>query len=138
MRSETEVAAELQAAREAYHVAAETESSAQLYARSQDIKALMQEQSDLLSAGAVPCPGCGSAPHGCLKTPVKGGKSPAPAVYEVGCLACPPLVEPAGEGQALVTERRAQSYSASGAVAAWNSSSYLPGQVVSLDTPDPA
>jgi hypothetical protein len=137
-KTEAELTAALEAARAAYHTAHETETVAQLHARSQEIKGLMQSLNDLLSAGANPCPACGVLPHGCCKTPATvRGKTIAAPIYEVGCLGCPPLEEETDLGT-RVTERRAQSYSPETAVLLWNAGQYLPGTVRPAATPLPA
>lgn len=56
------------------------------------VVALQKELSDVITAGANPCPDCGELPHGLEQPSGKGGIE-----YEVGCVAgCPDLELPDG------------------------------------------
>ena len=78
----------LQAARDAYQAAAPRETEQELRTRSTAIRAAMQAASDAITIGAVPCPTCGGAPHGRVKTPAhEHNAATIPALYEIRCLA---------------------------------------------------
>lgn len=62
------------------------------------IKELRQEMSDSIAAGANPCPKCGTAPHGMLKTPET---DKAPEQFEIGCIPCDGPDAPAARGWSI-------------------------------------
>lgn len=60
------------------------------------IEKLQQELQSVLTNGAIKCPGCGTMPHGMIKTPAVrdlAGNIVAPELYEIGCLSCKPRAE---------------------------------------------
>lgn len=119
MRNETEVRAALEAARTAYREAAPAEREPLAAA----VEQLSAELSATIAAGAEPCATCGNVPHGMLRTPAVGR---TPAIYEVGCLVCPPVAEPdADSGEPRTVSVAALGLSAAGAVAAWNASRFV-------------
>jgi len=103
-RDEATINAEMAKLQAKYHEESGTFTAAKAKSYGDGLKSLRAEISDLISEGAEPCPACKNKPHGMLKTPAT---DKAPAKYEVGCLNCP-------------GGRRAQGWSRSEAVAAWN------------------
>lgn len=116
MRDERTILADLKAERSAYHDACqgEGETLGKLSAREAKIASLQKELVACLTKGAKPCPRCGSAPHGRVKTPeYRTGpklRRLVPAVYEVACLLCTPADE----------ELSGQGASPKAAVGEWN------------------
>lgn len=84
-RTEAQITADIVAARAAYQDAVDTEPRATVEALSGVVHDLLDELSSVLSEGADPCPTCGTAPHGMLKTEAVKDNPP---IYEVGCLTC--------------------------------------------------
>jgi hypothetical protein len=124
MRDPLVVLTELEAARAAYHEAANVEPAPALAKRSEAIKALMAEFSDSIADGAMLCPECSDVPYGRLKsrertthtpglkvgnTKIKPSKHYTPTIYEVGCTTC---------GNYSLSASQAE------AVAKWNTSQY--------------
>jgi hypothetical protein len=125
MRDEAAILAELEKARQGYHEAAQKEPAPKLAERSATIRALQQELSDLLSAGATVCPDCGNKPHGMRKTqyeiPLPGAQPITVAIYEIGCLACLPTIIPRNPPEPQMRhEPRIRAGSVEEAVRLWN------------------
>src|SRR5262245_12716425 len=74
------------------------------------LRDLARELSAAISSGANPCQTCDRPPLGMLKTPAYfNGGIEVPAVYEVGCIFCPPqLVVNEERGVALIIEGKPQ------------------------------
>jgi hypothetical protein len=89
MKDPLAILTELEAARAAYHEAANIEPAPALTKRSEAIKALMAEFSASITGGAKPCPECKAVAYGRLKSrESSGGKHYTPNIFEVGCMAC--------------------------------------------------
>lgn len=87
MRTETEIKAEIETLRVDYQASAQPELSDR-------IKKASHELSELYSSGANVCPSCGEAPFGMLRCAEHMDRGRVvPALYEVGCLVCPPVVD---------------------------------------------
>lgn len=104
MRTEKQITKEIAEIRAAYQEAAATRPAAEARAILEPLKGLQQELSDLLSAGAKPCPMCGAAAMGMTRE-----AKPHLGRFEVGCPACP---------------IRARAHSVAEAVADWNAGEY--------------
>ena len=74
-----ELERELTALREEYHEISQTATAPDLAAKSDVIKAKMQEIGSVLVKGANPCGECGQVPIGVKRRP---------GVFEIGCPAC--------------------------------------------------
>jgi hypothetical protein len=123
MRKPETIAADLEAARAAYHEAANEEPAPELRRQSEKIKALMAELSDCIAHGAEDCPQCGNSPHGMIRSPEYRSRGRlVPAVYAVGCLVCPGLY--------------ADGASPEAAARAWNAGEYVerPAQIKPAST----
>jgi len=110
MRTEDVIRADLDAARAEYHERSQVAAAPELATRTAQIVALGAELSATIAAGANPCPKCKGTPAGMQKTPAITGRSPKPAVYEVGCGAC---------------GLRSRHWTAAGAVTAWNAGEHV-------------
>lgn len=100
------------------------------------VKTLSLELDAYISHGASNCTNCGLKPMGMLKTPAysKDGLD-YPAVFEVGCVHCPPFLVEREDGTALVVEganvkvkRRSYSsraFSAKEASEKWNAQDFV-------------
>lgn len=107
-RTEAQITAELDDARAAYLAAADTATPTERAALSQRVRTLQAELGAALSAGADPCPRCGTAPFGLQKRP---------GVYEVGCLTC---------------DARARAASPDKAVTRWNDGEFTPRRAAAV------
>lgn len=112
MRKEAEIRAELESARAAYQAEANTAPAARAHELGGRVRALQAELAAALAEGAQPCAGCGSLPHGMLRSEASGR---VPAIYEVGCLRC------GTEGAPVA----ARGLTPAAAVAAWNASEFV-------------
>jgi len=132
MRTIEEIQSELNSALSAFHEKAMTAIATESQASSKTIRALRAELSAAYSKGADVCPACKTPPLGMLRSPAYTmNERLIPAVYEVGCIRCPPvLVEIDGK-------KRRQSYSAhadspAGAVQRWNNQEWVTDSKIDL------
>jgi hypothetical protein len=134
-RNEGDILAELIAAKEAYGALAANKvvSVGELEAAGATVRTLSNELSAYLVDGAKPCGGCGASGSviGMLKTPPRTiNGMDYPAVWEVGCISCPPYLVEREDGSKLLIDGKAsavkrRSWSARGfsrdeTVAKWN------------------
>jgi len=102
-----------------------------------ELKALSKELDESLTTGAVNCKNCDAKPMGMLKTPAYTTPQgvDVDAVYEVGCVFCPPQLVERENGKALlvdgtrvVVKRRsysARATSAAETVRKWNEGEWV-------------
>lgn len=150
---------ERQTAAESYAALAQDGNSSQkdLAAAAQKVKELGAELAAAISEGAEVCQQCQAPPLGMVKTPAyENAGVEVPAVFEVGCIHCPPYLVPDElRGAEIVIDGVKQkvarrSYSArantpADAVARWNAGQFvqdtlidrIPGLVVQA-APAPA
>ena len=107
-RTEKEILINLRETLEAYAALAANENSTQAELRDSiaAIKALNQELGEYVIQGAENCD-CGAVPMGMLKTPAYYDQAKGldvPAVWEVGCVFCPPFLVEREDGKALIIE----------------------------------
>lgn len=88
MRDPLLILDELDAARAAYHEAANVEPAPKLAERSAAIKELMAEFVAAVTDGAQACPECKAVAYGRLKSRESGGKAYKPTIFEIGCHKC--------------------------------------------------
>jgi len=107
-RTEKQILIDLREAREGYAALASNENStqAQLRDAAAAVKALNAELGEYIVRGADPCE-CNATPMGMLKTPgyydqAKGVD--VPAVWEVGCVYCNPVLVEREDGKALIID----------------------------------
>lgn len=92
MRTIKEVKLDLLPALDAARAASVKGTRDEEQAASRVVEALQKELSDVITAGAKPCPRCKNMPHGMEHPTGKGGIE-----YEVGCIAgCPPFAHDDG------------------------------------------
>ena len=107
-RTEKEILSDLREAQEAYAALAANENSTQAQLRDaiKAVTALNTELGEYLIQGAENCD-CGAVPMGMLKTPAYYDQAKGldvPAVWEVGCVYCPPFLVEREDGKALIIE----------------------------------
>lgn len=108
-RTEKEILNDLREAQEAYAALAADENSTQAQLRDAiaSITALTNELGEYVIQGAEKCDDCGAVPMGMLKTPAYYDQAKGldvPAVWEVGCVYCPPFLVEREDGKALIIE----------------------------------
>lgn len=117
MRTEKEIKSDIEARRAEYQEQAGKLPAPKLQEVSDKVVAANKELSELYASDAAVCPGCGAKPIGILRTPEYTDRGRLiSALYEVGCIVCPPIVE----------SGKRRSYSAQGstpqqAAENWNS-----------------
>jgi hypothetical protein len=120
-RTENEILADLASAKTEYAALASSKETSvgALEAKAGKIKALGRELDATISAGANPCTKCSAQPIGMLKTPAYTTRDGVemPAVFEVGCVHCPPFLVERENGKevkidGIVAKVRRRSFSA--------------------------
>jgi hypothetical protein len=139
-RNETHILADIAEAKASYAEMMSTKRAETTLAQQEEavdkIKTLSRELDDFLVSGANDCGNCGHKPMGMLKTPAYEDRGVEyPAVLEVGCVHCPPVIVERANGKALIIDGevktvKRRSYSARAtsqaeAVRKWNAQEFV-------------
>jgi hypothetical protein len=149
MRDETTIQADLAAEIDAYRANSQDMTQRQFDEHKAKLEALQTELSAVLSKGADPCK-CGNemyAPMGMVKTPAHMERGVmVPAVYEVGCAHCPPVIVESENGyDAEFSDGRtgkfvrrsasARAFSVKDAVKNWNDGTWVEDNLFNRNIP---